>query len=78
MERGKEDHHESYSDYTDGVTDVENPEKESFGVEGIERMVREHPDLSSGEWNKRLEQELFTTFEGTPTDDILILTIKIR
>ncbi len=64
--------------YTDGVTDVENLKKEYFGVEGIERMVREHPGLNPGEWNNRLEQELFTTFEGTPTDDILILTIKIR
>lgn len=63
--------------YTDGVTDVENPKKENFGIEGIEKMVREHPDLNPEEWNNRLEQELFTTFEGTPNDDILILTIKI-
>jgi len=63
--------------YTDGVMDVENPKKESFDVEGIERMVKEYPDLSPGEWNNRLEQELFATFEGTPRDDILIVTIKI-
>jgi serine phosphatase RsbU (regulator of sigma subunit) len=63
--------------YTDGVLDVENPEKVVFGVEGIERMVREHPDLSAGEWNSRLEDELFGPFEGSPTDDILVLTTKI-
>jgi sigma-B regulation protein RsbU (phosphoserine phosphatase) len=64
--------------YTDGLTDVQNPQGEFLKEEMLHRFVSAHHHLSASAFNARLMQEI-EQFKGEQTymDDFTVLTCKM-
>ncbi len=64
--------------FTDGLTDLVNPDHEFFEIENIEAFVLKHHQKGAIEFNGHLMEQL-EQFKGNQTfpDDITVLTCKI-
>lgn len=64
--------------YTDGLTDVKNPEEEDFGEENLLHFLEANVQYSAKEVNSRLLSKIEEYRQRTPLpDDITVLTCKI-
>lgn len=63
--------------FTDGVTDLQNEEKSSFGSERLRQTLQQNPEQNAHDLINRIEKEL-EEFKGKtkPVDDITILAVK--
>lgn len=63
--------------YSDGAEDAMNPEREQFGEERVERVITQNLGLSPTALQDRLLEEIHAfTGDGTPFDDITLVTLK--
>ncbi len=65
--------------YTDGLINVLNENKESFGIERLKIILRENYNLSPKEMIHKIKQEisLFTN-DKTQIDDMTLVALKVR
>jgi sigma-B regulation protein RsbU (phosphoserine phosphatase) len=65
--------------YTDGVTEARDGQSEEFGLERLERLVQQNPDLPSAELVRVIRQEHEAYLHGkAPEDDTTLVAIKFR
>jgi phosphoserine phosphatase RsbU/P len=65
--------------YTDGVTEARDGQKEEFGLERLEELVRRNASLSSAELVRVIRQEHEAYLNGkAPEDDTTLVAIKFR
>ncbi len=64
--------------YTDGITEVENPEGEEFGEERLEALCARSAGSIPGELARAIETELEAFTDGTPLHDDRTLLIVQR
>ncbi|GBF49193.1 stage II sporulation protein E [Leptospira ryugenii] len=65
--------------YTDGLSDVRNPEGEAFGTKVLPEFLRQTKDLSIAEIKKALQERIKDFAKGTPAiDDITWIGIEIQ
>lgn len=64
--------------FTDGVTEVENPEGEEFGVGAVIDFIREHPGLSAQELTDKLFKEIKDFSRNKKfRDDFTLVILKV-
>ncbi len=65
--------------YTDGVSEAMNNEKEEFGEERLNDAIRKYAHLSVDDFLAALDQEIRTFAEGYPqNDDITAIVVKVK
>ena len=65
--------------YTDGVSEAMNNEKEEFGEERLNDVIRKYAHLSVDDFLEALDQEIRTFTEGYPqNDDITAIVVKVK
>jgi sigma-B regulation protein RsbU (phosphoserine phosphatase) len=65
--------------YTDGVNEAMNNEKEEFGEERLKDVIRKYAHLSVNDFLQALDQEIRTFTEGFPqSDDITAVVVKVK
>ena len=65
--------------YTDGVTEVENNEKEEFGSEGLERILAGTSNGSMKDLNDEIMKEIIEFKGDMPyIDDIALFACRFR
>lgn len=63
--------------YTDGIVELENMEGEMFGVERIERLVKQQKDIPLVHYSSAIDRGLETfTPNGVANDDISLLCLE--
>ena len=64
--------------FSDGVVEAANSKGVEFGQEGVERVIRDHPDLSSDELKQEILSQL-ASFMGPETfqDDMTLLIVGV-
>jgi serine phosphatase RsbU (regulator of sigma subunit) len=62
--------------YTDGVTEVENPLGEQFGLERLTELVRQNPSLSAQELMNNIYDATSSFCGDDFNDDVTILVVK--
>jgi len=63
--------------YTDGITEMRNPEKEEYGLSRVQKLMIENHHLSAEEFVELIVSDV-DDFRGTasPHDDMTVLTFK--
>lgn len=70
-------HHETLLLYTDGVTEAQNSDKEEFGIERLEEVLREHGQLHARElYRKIIESVKAFVGRASQRDDITLLIVQ--
>jgi sigma-B regulation protein RsbU (phosphoserine phosphatase) len=65
--------------YTDGITEAMNNQKEEFGEERLNNVIRQYAHLPVNDFLKALDQEIRIFSEGYPqSDDITAIAVKVR
>lgn len=63
--------------YTDGVTELENPKNQEFGVERLGELILNHSNLSMDDLNKTIVNEMDNFRENSPYfDDTALLSCR--
>lgn len=62
--------------YTDGLIEAMNSARDTFGVERVGNLVREHRREGAGAVLDRLGQEVVTFTGPTPQDDVTLIAIR--
>lgn len=63
--------------YTDGILEINNENKEEFGVEGLKNFLSNNSDLDKSDLITNLKSELWNfSKKSSFQDDILIVTLK--
>ena len=64
---------------SDGILDMPNPKRKSFGTKNLLGVLKEHVDLPFEEQREKLEEALLNHSQGTnQRDDITLLGLKLR
>ena len=65
--------------YTDGITEAMNEEREEFGDDRLKDVIRQYAHLNVKEFLAALDQEIRTFTKGfTQSDDITAVVIKVK
>jgi serine phosphatase RsbU (regulator of sigma subunit) len=65
--------------FTDGVNEAMNNEKEEFGEERLKDVIRKYAHLPVNDFLEALDQEIRTFTEGFPqSDDITAVVVKVK
>jgi sigma-B regulation protein RsbU (phosphoserine phosphatase) len=65
--------------YTDGVTEAMNPQRQQFGMEKLEALVRANADLSAQELITVVREAVADFSAGKPmADDTTIIALKVN
>jgi sigma-B regulation protein RsbU (phosphoserine phosphatase) len=65
--------------YTDGINEAMNKNKEEFGEERLQDVIRKYAHLPVNEFLNALDQEIRTFTEGFPqSDDITAIVVKVK
>ena len=65
--------------YTDGVNEAMNTQKEEFGEERLKEVIRQYAHLPVDDFLKSLDREIREFTEGFPqSDDITAVVVKIK
>ena len=65
--------------YTDGVTEVHNPENEEFGEERLRHLLRQTAHLTAHEIGARLSDEMKDWIrDAEQYDDLTFIVMKVR
>ena len=63
--------------YTDGVTEMRNPQKEEYGLQRVHRLLLEHSGLNAKEFVELLVKDVDTfRADASPHDDMTLLVFK--
>ncbi len=63
--------------YTDGITEAMNPNRELFGEERLQKVLRDFGHLPVNDFVEKLKQAIYSFTEGNPQyDDISLVVIK--
>ena len=61
--------------YTDGITEVFNPQGEMLGIAGFEEIVRKSSRLPGEEMKQGILKEAAAWRDGAPTDDASLVHV---
>jgi sigma-B regulation protein RsbU (phosphoserine phosphatase) len=65
--------------FTDGVNEAMNHQKEEFGEDRLKEVIRKYAHLAVDEFLQELDQEIRTFTEGFPqSDDITAVVVKVK
>ena len=63
--------------YTDGITEMRNPEKEEYGIHRVQKLMLEHNNLNASDFAELLVEDVEKfRREAPPHDDMTLLVFK--
>jgi len=63
--------------YTDGVTEVENPSGQAWGVEGLEKAAADSRSRNAAEMVDAIFQSMDEFSQGRQTDDATLAVLRV-
>jgi sigma-B regulation protein RsbU (phosphoserine phosphatase) len=65
--------------YTDGITEAENPERELWGQDRLESVLRSCRDHTPAQMVRRILEEMLAFASGlSQRDDVTLIVIKVK
>lgn len=65
--------------YTDGVTEMHNPESKLYGEKRLVKLIQEQRQLSAADLLKKIEEEVYAFAQGRAQfDDFTLIVVKIN